>query len=179
MDAQIVNQIKLSSLLNNKLRKAGGYHIGPCPFCGGVDRFTVKHTREGDRWICRKCGDGKYHDVIDFVRRRDNVTFEQALQTLGKGIPLLATQNKQTKFKPVQVPGPRWQAQAWRIVDQSSDLLFSDAGQAGREYLIARGITRAVWFAWQLGFAHVHDTITKKIRPAIVIPWITKADLTE
>jgi len=180
MDAQIVNQTtKITSLLKYELKRAGAYYIGPCPWCGGVDRFTVKRAPEGDRWHCRKCGDGKYHNVIDFIMRRDGCDFKTALQTLGEGVPVIATQNEKGKIKPVPLPGPQWQGQAFRIVDVAADRLFSIEGRQGLEYLERRGITRATRCAWQIGFAHVHDVISKKIRPAIVIPWITKADLTE
>jgi len=62
------------------LKKSGQYHIGPCPFCGGRDRFNVKTTHDGvDLWLCRQCGDGKYHDVIDFLQRRDGLTFTEVV----------------------------------------------------------------------------------------------------
>ncbi len=82
MNASAINQtIEIIPLLGYELKKAGGYHVGACPFCGGTDRFTVKHTRDGDRCHCRQCWDGKYHTVIDLVMRRDNVPFKTALQT--------------------------------------------------------------------------------------------------
>lgn len=34
------------------LRKAGGQHQGPCPVCGGTDRFRV--NADG-RFFCRRC----------------------------------------------------------------------------------------------------------------------------
>lgn len=62
------------------LKKSGQYHIGPCPFCGGKDRFNVKTTHDGiDLWVCRQCGDGKYHDVIAFIQRRDGRTFAEVV----------------------------------------------------------------------------------------------------
>lgn len=67
------------------LKKAGQYHIGPCPFCGGKDRFNVKMTDGGDLWVCRQCGDGKYHDVIDFIMRRDGVTFAEVVGNSAAG----------------------------------------------------------------------------------------------
>ena len=70
------------------LKKAGQYHIGPCPFCGGDDRFNVKTTHDGiDLWLCRQCGDGKYHDAIDFVMRRDGVTFAEVVGNSAAGAP--------------------------------------------------------------------------------------------
>lgn len=84
MNALQINQTAdLVTLVGcGNLRKVGTYHIGPCPFCGGRDRFTIKHTQVADLWHCRQCGDGKYHTTIDFIMRRDGVDFKTAYQTL-------------------------------------------------------------------------------------------------
>lgn len=69
------------------LRKVGANEwSGPCPFCQGVDRFSVQpyHTPEA-RWLCRNCTDGKWKDVINFIERRDNVNFTDACKTLFGG----------------------------------------------------------------------------------------------
>lgn len=34
---------------------------GPCPFCGGRDRYQWS-TKHGGVWVCRKCTDGAYRD---------------------------------------------------------------------------------------------------------------------
>ena len=65
------------------LRKSGAYHIGPCPFCGGCDRFTLKNTPDGWLWHCRKCGSDKYQDAIAYVMKHDNLTFTEALRSMG------------------------------------------------------------------------------------------------
>jgi hypothetical protein len=58
-------------------------------------------------------------------------------------------------------------------MDAASDrLLESNKGHIGREYLRRRGLSRAVWEAWQLGFSMVWDARVKRNRPAIVIPWM-------
>ena len=69
------------------LKKSANYHIGPCPFCGGRDRFNVKTTDDGiDLWICRQCGDGKYHDAVDFLMRRDGKSFAEVVGTAAPPI---------------------------------------------------------------------------------------------
>ena len=60
----------------------GGEWSGPCPFCGGNDRFSVQPYHDEPRWLCRSCTDGKWKDVIDFVQRRDQSGFVDACQTL-------------------------------------------------------------------------------------------------
>ncbi len=180
-----VNQTtELLPLIGYELKKAGGYHVGACPFCGGVDRFTVKHTPQGDRWICRHCGDGKYHTAIDYIMRRDNCNFKTAYQTLtGENLEptrTAATLRTSPKSKPITLPSIEWQAQAWQFVDKASDLLLLDEGQVGREYLLKRGLHPGTWYAHHLGFVNrmqFCNTATNAFGgktwscPAIVIPW--------
>jgi phage/plasmid primase-like uncharacterized protein len=72
----------ISSLVSG-LKQQGHYLIGACPFCGGTDRFQIKRSHDGrEVWFCRQCGDGRYHDVIDFVKRRDGCNYQKACETL-------------------------------------------------------------------------------------------------
>jgi DNA primase len=52
---------------------------GPCPLCGGTDRFSIS-TRE-QLWNCRGCGKGG--DVIAMVQHIDGSDFERAVTTLA------------------------------------------------------------------------------------------------
>lgn len=62
------------------LKRVGMYYIGPCPFCGGTDRFNLKVVRSKDLWICRQCGDGKYKDAIHYLMQRNNWTYGQTMR---------------------------------------------------------------------------------------------------
>jgi len=53
---------------------------GPCPVCGGDDRFSVHPGRQA--WNCRHCSRGG--DVIELVRVLDNCSFEVACETLTR-----------------------------------------------------------------------------------------------
>ena len=66
------------------LRPHGQYHTGPCPFCGGEDRFTVKHTDDGDLWHCRGCGGEKYQDAVAFLMRRDGRSFAEVVDPVDR-----------------------------------------------------------------------------------------------
>ena len=48
-----------------KMKKSGHNLAGPCPKCGGTDRFGIDTA--GDKWICRSCGVGG-HDAISMVQ---------------------------------------------------------------------------------------------------------------
>jgi hypothetical protein len=150
------------------LRQQGAYHVGPCPFCAGVDRFVVKMTPTGQLWYCRKCGDGKYHTGIDYVMRRDSLDFKTALAHMGGNLSKSPSSMPRDVSKALlALPDSSWQAQAWGLIDGASDrLLFEPAGQAGRAYLTRRGLHRGTWGAWLLGFAIIYG------RPAITIPWL-------
>src|SRR6516165_2769778 len=62
-----------------ELKREGKEFIGPCPLCGGDDRFAVNTKKEV--WNCRGCGVGG--DVIDLVQHLDGVEFIEACTTLA------------------------------------------------------------------------------------------------
>jgi hypothetical protein len=67
-------------------RKSATEFAGPCPFCGGTDRFAVKPSE--NIWLCRHCTDGKWTDAIDYAMRRGNTTFlDVARYYLGNDAP--------------------------------------------------------------------------------------------
>jgi len=84
MDAKLINATTDLVSLVPGLRRSGQYHIGPCPFCGGEDRFTIKRTDAGDLWLCRKCGDGKYHDAVAFRMRAGGRSFREVTSSGGE-----------------------------------------------------------------------------------------------
>jgi len=62
-----------------KLRRVGAEYVGPCPKCGGTDRFSVNPKKLV--WNCRGCGTGG--DVIDLVHHLDGGTFDDNVTTLA------------------------------------------------------------------------------------------------
>lgn len=151
-----------------KLAKKKNYHTGPCPICGGRDRFTIK-SGGGDRWHCRKCSPDGYHTPIDFFMQYYNVDFKEALSKMGGEIQKPAPiAPRQIHPAPVQVvPDREWQEKAWKQIDAASDcLLNSDAGDPGRRYLTGRGIHKGMWNMCLLGYGVIFN------RPAVFIPWL-------
>jgi hypothetical protein len=61
-----------------KLRGRGPERCGPCPVCGGSDRFAINVVKQ--LWNCRRCVKGG--DVIALVRHVDGVDFHAACRTL-------------------------------------------------------------------------------------------------
>ncbi len=156
MDANQINQtydLLSMAISDTALKKCGSYQVGPCPFCGGRDRFLIKHTQNGYRWYCRKCGNGKYHTALDYIMQRGNVDFKTALRQLDDSdkIDLIM----QTTILPMPaslaLPDRKWQVNALNQMEAASDRLLTGKGSEGRDYLARRGFHRGTWNAWHLG----------------------------
>jgi hypothetical protein len=63
------------------LKRQGRELIGPCPHCGGTDRFGINLKKQV--WHCRHCDTGG--DVIDLVIHLDGSDFVTAVRTLVGG----------------------------------------------------------------------------------------------
>ena len=168
------------------LKKSGGYHIGPCPFCGGKDRFNVKSAEGGDLWICRQCGDGKYHDVIDFLQRRDGRTFAEIV---GKSVatPRPAASTRPT---PTAAPAPDlavppsddWQVPALVAAAECANYLKSGAPAAAKvlQYLHDnRKLLDTTMFDHMIGFNPAWRTVGDgcRLAPGITIPCMVDGQL--
>jgi putative DNA primase/helicase len=71
-----------------QLKRAGAEQFGPCPVCGGDDRFAINVNKQV--FNCRVCG--AKGDVIELVRHLDGVSFKDALTTLtGDGVRIRTT----------------------------------------------------------------------------------------
>jgi hypothetical protein len=62
-----------------RLKRQGHELIGPCPVCGGTDRFAINERKQ--LWNCRGCGRGG--DAIDLVRHIERCSFKEAIAVLG------------------------------------------------------------------------------------------------
>src|SRR5215469_14747910 len=61
-----------------KLSGNGVERVGPCPKCGGHDRFAINVKKQ--KWNCRGCGVGG--DNIKLVEHLDDTDFITACETL-------------------------------------------------------------------------------------------------
>lgn len=153
------------------LTRSGRGYVGPCPFCGGRDRFLLKPTPAGWRWFCRKCGQGKYHTSIDYLMTRDTLDFKTALERLGGQISASGATQTAPPNHPA-LPDAAWQRAAWQELDEASDRLLDEPdGQPARDYLNRRGLAKGVCLAHNLGAAPVYDPRLKTSRLAICLPW--------
>ena len=137
---------------------SGDEYAGPCPKCGGRDRFHVK----ADTWQCRQCapwGDGKAHDAIGFVMWRDNCTFGEACEALGGQKTALQAPGIEKGRKsatildvlpPAAAPADLWQARARAFVTWAELQLWGDP--AALAYLRGRGLRDDTIRAAHLGY---------------------------
>ena len=157
----------------------GGEWAGPCPFCGGRDRFRVQpHGPQGGRWLCRGCTAAKWQDCIEYVKRRDGVHAGEAARRLsfvegsaGLDLPTLASCAGEPgsrgagvkKGSPchlvtlspchlVTPPSDLWQAKARAFVGWAQEQLWRPAGSAGLDYLHRRGFSNETILAAGLGY---------------------------
>lgn len=135
---------------------------GPCPWCGGRDRFTIfagqGHNGLGRFW-CRKCG--KSGDAIQFVRDLQGLSFKEARQALGLPDSPHRSQLQHTRtgrpatseFTPPEtaIPGPVWQERSSKVVSWARGQL-RQAHEAQRWLAQDRGLTAATVTAAQLGW---------------------------
>lgn len=194
----------LLALAGVTLRKTaatgGGEYAGPCPMCGGRDRFRV-HPKgpDGGRWYCRQCGGGKWHDAIDLVQRLKQVDFAEAVTLLTGGLPELASAPRhaapEAVTESIAAPGETWQAGARAFCDEARQRLWSEAGASALAGLRARGLTDETIQAAGLGYNDhdrrdaraawgLPDELTDKGKPkavwlprGVVIPWQIGGDL--
>jgi hypothetical protein len=73
----IVDEIRRRGI--NNLKRVGAEYVGPCPRCGGEDRFAV-HIQK-NLFNCRNCNVGG--DTIQLVEHLDGVDFKTACETLA------------------------------------------------------------------------------------------------
>lgn len=68
-EARSVSVTDAAGILGFKLTRAN--YAGPCPVCGGTDRFSISPSKQA--WNCRQCGRGGRDGIglIAFVREHD------------------------------------------------------------------------------------------------------------
>ena len=98
-DVPILSEIARRGI---KLKRVGAERVGPCPLCGGRDRFSI-HTKK-QCWNCRQCKkESDTGDVIGFVQWLDNCDFNTACATLTGEPPPKKANSKHRGAVPKQV----------------------------------------------------------------------------
>jgi hypothetical protein len=75
-----------------RLRRVGRELVGPCPVCGGTDRFAIDPRRR--IWNCRQCVKGG--DVIALQQHIDQCSFGEAVRMLASADPTEPAHDRRT-----------------------------------------------------------------------------------
>jgi putative DNA primase/helicase len=90
-DHDIIERAREADILSvalryTQLKKSGQDHHGPCPVCGGTDRFSVTPRKGRGVFFCRVCDVGG--DAIKLVEHVTGCNFRDAVETLtGEDFP--------------------------------------------------------------------------------------------
>lgn len=131
-----------------RLRKVanthGGEYAGPCPFCGGKDRFRV-WPEQGKYW-CRQCG--AHGDAIDYLQQKHGLTFGEAVRAMGGALP---ARQAATPVKACQkATTPFWAGVGEKLAqERHADLLATPDALA---YLHGRGLNDGTIAEFGLGW---------------------------
>lgn len=107
---------------------AGGLH-GPCPACGGKDRFRFDDKDGRGTWFCNQCGHGDGLDLVKMVLSLDTVSAAGRIAELLPGIsPSVPPAPARKKGGNEGHPHEYWQH------------LFTRTQNGESEYLSARGL---------------------------------------
>ncbi len=151
----ILEHSVLAGSLNHVSGASGGEWAGPCPWCGGEDRFRVWPDHPtgatGGRFLCRGCE--RQGDGIAFLRELEGLSYVEACKCLGT-TPKTKTmgQTTQTKWTPKtsMLPGDVWTTAAGQSVDRCAAALAS--GGPGLNYALSRGLTAKTCAALRIGW---------------------------
>lgn len=125
---------------------SGGEWAGPCPWCGGTDRFRCwpEHPSGavGGRYMCRGCG--QKGDGIQFLRDHEGMSYQdacRALQVSPRPLQTNRTAHRSIpwKPKPTMAPAEIWQHQAASFVAECSSNMIPES--EGMTYAESRGLT--------------------------------------
>lgn len=137
--------------------KGNGEYSGPCPRCGGEDRFVVwpEHPSgaTGGKYLCHQCapegGDG-----IQFLRDFQGLGYAEACREFGKESDThhresTSPARQEWAPQPEREPGEKWQVRATAFLDECAANIEQGPGL---EYLTNRGLALETGRRFRIGF---------------------------
>jgi|GEM_PF-72035 len=116
---------------------------GPCPFCGGSDRFRLDDKGGRGTWICNQCGNG---DGLDLVCRVLSTTPKAAAELLaplvglsaGGLVPAERERIQRQQQAKTEQERQRAEQQRQKAARRAADIM-ADTGQGESPYLERKG----------------------------------------
>lgn len=155
-----------------KLATTGHDRAGPCPKCGGDDRFSI-HTVK-DTFNCRQCGLAG-HGVIDLVMKTESVEFTKACEIItgrSASAPVdeaaaarVRAQNEAEEQRRESIEDERRQQaieRARKVIGRGVAVYWDDAEDPVDVYLRKRGIAFDGARRPRLGLIRNHPWIEKQ-----------------
>lgn len=148
---QNVSLIDLAGRYSELRKESPSEYSGPCPKCGGTDRFHCK----GDMFFCRQCyplDNNQPHDAIAFLQWVEGKTFVDACNALTGNYQATVTQARPAakEAKPREWNEENQRQQAMRahnaLIAQKAD-----EARAALVYLQGRGIDLDTVKAFKIG----------------------------
>lgn len=157
LDAVSKTNIALKKVATTK----GGEYAGPCPSCGGNDRFRVWPAEKGGTgsYWCRGCGKGgdNVQFLVDFCGYEYKAAFKAAGREMAANYRPVslrpAAQIKKAEYEPVNhiPPVETWQIRADKLVGKAHQELLKN--KKVLDYLEkVRGLDLAAVQLFQLGW---------------------------
>ena len=161
----LVALVERNTSLRRVATTGGGEYAGPCPKCGGRDRF---HVSAQGWWFCRQCHSER-GDAIAYLVWRDGLSFDQACERLvgekaGSSVPRLGEKGgtvpaPRQSFTETDPPGEEWQERAQAFVSYAQAELHKSP-EALAYLRAARGLDDVTIQEAELGYNprdwHVH-----------------------
>jgi len=134
--------MNLLSIIPGSYKKAGSSpargaeYAGPCPWCGGDDRFRIwpEQKQFGTFW-CRQCEMGG--DAIHYLREKEGLTYKEACERLGRDpghYDPSTPAARRTEWQPAEIKDP--------------DQLWMEKAGAFTEWCHGHLLENAQWLAW-------------------------------
>lgn len=162
-------------------RLHGVEYCGPCPWCGGTDRF---HVWPDENFIpglgalglyqcmgqsAGRSGCGRSGDMVKYVQERRGMGFSDACVTLHIDKSILLDYRKTNNGTPEKAPSSPvvekakgdssklWQERADSIGALAHQCLMSERGKPGLAYLQSRGLHNEMIADAQLGYCRTYS----------------------
>ncbi len=151
-----LSHIDLLRLIPHRMKRVartkGGEWHGPCPFCGGTDRFIVwpDHPSGRGRFTCRQCEVSG--DAITYIRERDGIGFREACALLGVDTGTYTPVERQPYVpESCEPPCQTWQNRMHECIEASFARLYGKNDKP-LAYLHKRGLNDTTISHFVLGY---------------------------
>jgi DNA primase len=131
----------------------GGEYAGPCPWCGGRDRFRVWPNADKPGYWCRQCD--RQGDAIQYLRDREGLSYSEACGRLGGPLgesPRIRLKRTLPPPPLSSAPSLAWQVKARSFSEAGEHTLWTSTGAKAIAYLDQRGLHEDTIRAARIGY---------------------------